>query len=230
MMCRMFLLSVATAFVTSCGNTDFISFVPDFMTPDQEQPLPDAMQRGIAPRQVIVSSKSFKVEGPTGYCPDVASIKDADSNAFVALAMCSRMKAGDVDAQVPALLTVSVQGPSDQNVVTGAENAFIAFLDTNAGKSVIARSGNASDVVLSDVQRDGRAVYAWVDDTSAGIPAGVRSAAWRGFFDLNGRLVSLAAYQLTSEPYDKEAGLKLLQSFEMKLRAENPQSSTKSGT
>lgn len=222
---RDFKMLLVAGLVSGCGELA----LPSFGMFSGERPLSAAMQRSKAPRQVIVSAESFTIEGPTGFCPDVASINDADGASFVALATCSRMKTGDEDASIPALLTVALRGPLPENVVTGKEQDFIDFLETDTGRAALARSGQTSDVTVTDSLKDGRAVYVWVADTSDGAPAGTQSGTWRGFFDLNGRMVSMAAYALTEDPFNKADGLTLLQSFEMKLRAENLQNVTNSG-
>ncbi len=221
--------ALAMAGLSACGQSNVSTLVPSFLQ-SGEKPLPDAMQRSVAPREVIVSDKSFVVEGPNGYCPDIRSISDNRGRSFVALAACSRMKAGDSDPSVPALLTISIKGPNKTNLVTGAETEFVDFLNSNAGRTTLARSGNAANVSVEGAFKDGRAVYARVTDTSAGQPDGTSQETWRGFFDLNGRLISITAYPIASEPFGNDDGLRLLQSFELRLRAKNPQNATKTGT
>ncbi|MEJ6396764.1 dihydroxy-acid dehydratase [Yoonia sp. 208BN28-4] len=158
------------------------------------------------------------VTGPDGYC-----VSPAASNAragFAVMAGCDLIAGGPERPSVNAVITVQA-GAADTAAVAGNEATFAAFLETDAGQAVLSRAGDAATVdVKSATSRDGRVSVTFAD-TAPDTIAGFQPTQWRGFVDVNGRLVTVTVRGLAGAPLFDGAGNALLGQALGAIRAAN---------
>jgi hypothetical protein len=159
--------------------------------------------------------------GPEGYCVDPSA-----SNArtgFAMIAGCDAIEGGDARPRLNGLIVVQ-SGAANTAAVTGAEDAFRAFLESEAGRSLLSRSGDAQTIDLDGTQAGDGRVTVYFDDTAPNEIIGVGPHEWRTFLDLNGRLVTVTVLSFSAAPIGEAAGDALLnQAVDALIAANTPQ-------
>lgn len=168
-----------------------------------------------APEQVQLADGMI-VAGADGWCVDRGASRAGDESAVVVLGNCSALGAGDGDAGVDGLLTVSVD--SDGSVPPSLAT-LESFFDTEAGRAALARDGAADSVEILDVGRSNDALILHATDQSAA--PGIAPEYWRALFDLEGRFVSVSLFGVAEAPIDPEDGRATLTAQVASLRAVN---------
>lgn len=148
----------------------------------------DATNEGI--RTLALLNGEVRVRGPEGYCVDQSASNSR--RGFAVLAGCALLSdTAIVMPRLDGLITVQF-GDEGTASVAGNENAFVAFLDTEAGRQLLSASGDAS--TLSDIAAvtDRSGVLVRFSDTSRPTFAGTNDAQWRGFMDVGGRFTTVS--------------------------------------
>lgn len=167
---------------------------------------PDATSEGI--RTMSLLGGDVRVRGPEGYCIDQGA-----SNArrgFAVLVGCVLLS--DDAAVMPSLdglITVQF-GDEDTASVTDNEDAFAAFLQSEAGRGLLAGDGDAASVAEVATITDRTAVLVRFEDTAGPAFAGTGGPQWRGFQDVGGRLVSVSVLSFDRDTLTRSEGERLL--------------------
>ena len=162
---------------------------------------------------------AVSLAGPDGYCIDVADSRLL--RGFAIMAPCATL--GLEGAGLPrALGVITVQaGRNGTNAVAGTEPALAGLLSSQAGAALLSRTGSADTIdVLSTSSGDNK-VTVYFEDKDGTPIAGTQDREWRGFIDLDGRLVTISVRGLESAPLGSRAGAALLDTAISALFAEN---------
>ena len=166
----------------------------------------DATSEGI--RTLSLLGGDVRVRGPEGYCIDQGA-----SNArrgFAVLAGCALLSEdAAVMPRLDGLVTVQI-GAAETASITGNEEPFAAFLKTEAGRGVLASTGDLATVPEVATVTDASAVLARFEDTSGPIFPGTSGPQWRGFLDVNGRLVTVSVLSFDRNTLSRSEGERLL--------------------
>jgi len=170
-------------------------------------------------RTLSLLGGDVRVRGPEGYCVDQAA-SDARSG-FAVIAGCVLLT-DDVDLApvLDGLITVQF-GDEETASVNGDEEAFASFLDSDVGRSLLATSGDATDLVDMVSQIEGAAVLIRFEDTSLPAFAGTNGVQWRGFFDVKGRLTTVSVLSFDRAPLTQSQAEQLLVASMNELTAVN---------
>ena len=170
-------------------------------------------------RTLSLLGGDVRVRGPEGYCVDQAA-SDARSG-FAVIAGCVLLTdSADLAPVLDGLITVQF-GDEETASVTEQEEAFASFLDSNAGRNLLAASGDAADLVDLVSQIEGSAVLVGFEDTSLPAFAGTNGVQWRGFFDVNGRLTTVSVLSFGRAPFTQMEAEQLLIATMNELTAVN---------
>jgi len=166
----------------------------------------DVTSEGI--RTLALMGGDVRVRGPEGYCIDQGA-----SNArrgFAVMVGCALLSE---DAGVMPTLDglIMVQfGAEDTASVSGNEDAFAAFLSSDAGRSILAGDGDLAKVAEVATTSETDAVLARFEDTSGPSFAGTSGPQWRGFTDVKGRLVTVSVLSFDRDALSRSEGERLL--------------------
>lgn len=171
-----------------------------------------------APQSLELPGLGITVAGPWGYCIDRGASRPGAEPAVVVLGSC-RAISGDPTAahpDTPGLLTATIaSGPA-----VGIPPATMAeFFATERGRAVLARDGDAASVRLLRTEDEEGGLYLYLEDTGAGAIPGTGSRYWRGLFELNGHLVTLAVIPVIARPMSEATGLATLRGFRTEVVA-----------
>ncbi|MCF2905826.1 hypothetical protein L0666_12580 [Octadecabacter sp. CECT 8868] len=166
----------------------------------------DATAQGI--RTLSLMQGDVLVRGPEGYCVDQAA-----SNArrgFAVMAGCALMSEdAAIMPSLDGLITVQV-GADETSSVAGNEEAFAAFLETEAGRGLLAADSDTASVgEVTTIAGDGR-VLARFEDASGPVFQGTTGPQWRGFLDVKGRLVTITVLSFERNELSRSEGERLM--------------------
>ena len=176
-----------------------------------------ATSQGI--RTLSLLGGDVRVRGPEGYCVDQAA-SDA-RRGFAVLAGCVLLT-DEIDLLPMLEGFITVQFGAEQTAsVADDKEAFASFLNSNAGRELLAVSGDAADLVDVTSQIEDSGVLVWFKDTSLPAFAGTSGAQWRGFFDINGRLATVSVLSFDRAPLSQSEAERLLVTAMSELAAVN---------
>lgn len=148
------------------------------------------------------------VAGPEGFCVDVADSRLA--RGFALMAPCASLGLEGVSYPArPALITVQA-GRTGTAAVTGSEPAFAGFLETANGAALLSQSGVAETISAVSTSTSENKVVVSFEDSEDTPLAGTQDREWRGFVDIDGRLVTIAVRGIASEPLGESGGAALM--------------------
>ena len=207
-------LGIATAAVllAGCSNTGDVS-------------TRDAGLSRTAPDTIAVANKAIVIGGPPGYCIDRSASRVRGDSAFVLLASCASITQNpEADAPLaPGLLTASVERRSGNAPPTEAALAQLQdYVASPAGRAALARDGQTASVEIHGTILSDGVLYIHLTDGSANATPGLDETYWRGFFDLNGRLVTISVVGFESIPMPADSGLATMRAFSDRIRRETP--------
>ena len=131
------------------------------------------------PKAVVLRGDDLKVQGPTGYCPDPATLQQSDGAASVLLGRCN-----DVAKAAPAVISVTFGRPGSAAAMAAGGAEMAAFFASDAGRKSLSRRGRASDVTVTSARSVGELFLFRVADRGEG-------TYWRGMTAIGGRTVSV---------------------------------------
>ncbi|MCU0900118.1 MAG: hypothetical protein MUC82_06440 [Cypionkella sp.] len=140
------------------------------MTAGAEQPLPKA---------VVLRADDITVQGPAGYCPDPATLRQTDGAAAILLGRCT-----DQADAMPAVISITFGRPGSAAAMAPGGAEMAAFFASEAGRKSLSRRGRASDVAVTSARSVGDLFLFRVADRAEGV-------YWRGMTAMNGRTVSV---------------------------------------
>jgi len=166
----------------------------------------DATNEGI--RTLSLLGGDVLARGPEGYCIDHMA-SDA-RRGFVVMAGCALLSADAVVMPtLDGLITVQFGAP-DTASVTDNEDAFAAFLKSDAGRGLLAGSGDIANMSEVSTVSDRAGVLARFEDSSGPGFAGTSGPQWRGFLDVRGRLVTISVLSFDRNTLSRSEGERLL--------------------
>jgi hypothetical protein len=167
---------------------------------------PAATIQGI--RTLSLLGGDVRVRGPEGYCID-RTASDA-RRGFAVLAGCALLSDGTaIMPNLDGLITVQF-GAENTASVTDNEAAIAEFLNTDAGRGLLTGSGNLANVSQVTTITDRAGVLVRFDDTSGPTFVGTAGPQWRGFLDINGRLVTISVLSFERQALSRAEGQRLL--------------------
>ncbi|ABD52980.1 hypothetical protein [Jannaschia sp. CCS1] len=177
-----------------------------------------------APREVQVTADAVTITGPRGFCVDPTAVRNTDDTGFVLLGNCAAIsgsaRAGQPD--VPAVLTAAVSAPSSGGGLTANLDALETFFQSDDGRALLSRSGDASTVQILDTRRQAGMFLLHARDSSAGEVVGVASDYWRAYLDVGTRLATLSVLALEDAEVSNAQVLSTLTQFATAVQAANP--------
>ena len=118
----------------------------------------------------------------------------------------------DDAAVMPALdglITVQF-GDEGTSSVTGNEDTFAAFLNSDAGRGLLAGDGDVGSVPEVAAIADRAGVLVRFEDTSGPSFDGTSGPQWRGFLDIGGRLATVSVLSFDRNALSRSDGERLL--------------------
>jgi hypothetical protein len=171
-----------------------------------------------APQTLRISSSSFEVNAPDGYCFDLDTLTESADSSFVLMASCDPLLGNEVedDHTKTSLLSLTLSPPVDGGSVVTVEQMQNLF-ETPDGQSLLASSGAADDVtVLWSGTQDG-IVLVHASDSSRSQSAGRSQDLWRAMTVVENRILSVTSAQFEntqfSQPTRKTLVLQVVADF-----------------
>jgi len=119
-------------------------------------------------------------------------------------------------------LTASVAAPAPADNGPTPLDSLDGFFRSEPGRAALARDGRAASVQVLDTRLAEDVFYIRLRDTGAAAMPGMAADYWRGLFDLNGHLVTVAATAFADRPLTAEEGFAKIAAFVARIRAETP--------
>ncbi|MBS8228579.1 hypothetical protein [Vannielia litorea] len=177
-----------------------------------------APSRSVAPKPPTrLTVSGVTVAGPEGYCVDTRARK----GSFVLLAACSAISQSP-EHPAPGrmgLLTATI-GKRGSGATPVNPAQLEAYFRSAAGRETLSYAGNPATVSITETATAPGIFLVALTDSAAPPQPELGEARWRGFFTVNGRLVSVALRSLKEDPIGRQAGLGLLSEFIARIRAE----------
>ena len=143
------------------------------------QPAAVAAEISPLPKSVVLRGDGITVQGPSGYCPDPATVSQSGGAAAVILGRCD-----DQSKALPAVIFVTFGRPGSAAAMAAGGSEMAAFFTSEAGRKSLSRRGRASDVSVTAARSVGDLFLFRVSDRGEGV-------YWRGMTALKGRTVSV---------------------------------------
>jgi len=201
MFLRVCILMLGLIVLSGCAVTDRLS---DGLA--ALGPRPDATGSGI--RTLSLLQGDVRVRGPEGYCIDQSASRAR--SGFAVLAGCALLSEdAAIMPNLDGLITVQFGDP-DTASVSGNEEAFSAFLRSDAGRGLLAMDGTAQSITDAQILTDREGILVRFQDASGPAFAGTTAEQWRGFLDVNGRLVTISVLSFQRNQLSRSEGERLL--------------------
>ncbi|HSF96229.1 MAG TPA: hypothetical protein VLA52_14485 [Thermohalobaculum sp.] len=187
------------------------------------------------PDRVVFSARGqyIAVEPPDGYCIDRDAIELTRMSAFMLISDCLAgppTGAADTTADsgneiemprtFPGILTVSISGAPALSGGAAALDEFEELLTSPSGKALLGRGTNGTVGNIVATRRSGGAVYVLIeeDEKASQIFA---PRFWRGFIDINERLVLVTVSGFNDRPAADDGMLAFVATQIARLRKAN---------
>ncbi|MDA0221899.1 MAG: hypothetical protein O3A08_02830 [Proteobacteria bacterium] len=171
---------------------------------------------------ITVGGKSLVIAGPSGFCMDRSVSQIRADTAFVLLGNCAVVAPQNRGPQpkVKALLTATIaenlQGP-----VTETATDMDSFFRSEAGRTALSRASDPGTVRVLDSFESGGTYFLRSTDSSPGIVPDAAADNWRGYFDVDGQLISVSVIGFNSDPITPEASLDTARAFARAIQISN---------
>lgn len=176
-----------------------------------------------AARSVLLFDGALTALGPDGYCVD-GQASDVQAG-FVMMAGCAMMSEDEEAVQPTPHGLITVQfGAAETASVDGQEEAFASFLESEAGRAMLSETGSATEVDLTRVAAaEGRVIVSYATGADLML-VGTTGQVWRGFADIEGRLVTVTVHNMALAPLSDAEGPQLVQAaLTTLIEANSPQ-------
>lgn len=195
------------------------------------------------PKRIVIRARGKEVaaEPAEGYCIDAKSTKVTKLSAFVLISACLDaedgvlFKHGGKDgkgapdprpdlraakAAFPGILTITVSGAKALGTEAASMDAFEALLNSKDGSALLGRGNGDSHGEVIATRRSGGAIYALIGEADGASPI-FAPHFWRGFIDINDRLVLITVSCFSDRPVADDMMLSFLAKQVARLRAAN---------
>ena len=198
---RLVLSGLALVGVMGCDAvTDRIAAFPNVAAGSNET------SEGI--RTLAMLGGDVRVRCPEGYCIDQGA-SDA-RRGFAVLVGCALLTdEGAIMPNLDGLITVQFADEGTASV-TDNEDAFASFLESDAGRGVLAGNGDLVSVGAVSTITDRAGVLARFEDTSGPSFTGTSGLQWRGFLDVGDRLATISVLSFDRKALSRGQGERLL--------------------
>lgn len=166
---------------------------------------------GGASNELALFGGAITAVGPEGYCPARGVSKPTEG--FAVLAPCNFVARGGATPDIVGLITIQA-GPAGSASVAGAEEALSALLQDPQGATLLAGE-------VGTVEAGENIVQVRFTDSAASAVPGTQRDGWRGFFDLEDRLVTCTVRGTSAAPISAAEGKALLAQALLALQGEN---------
>lgn len=167
---------------------------------------------------VRVAGQDVTVVAPPGACIDSESLDVTRAGAFLLISDCA-LEGGAINRPPPLNAVVSA------SVSTGGLPGTLAELEdflTGPGLVTLGKSGEFDKIRVLSTRRQNDILFIKVEDLGESPIPGAAPRFWRGFFDVNGRLIGAQVVSfLGAELSDAEATA-IIARFAGATRAANP--------
>ncbi|WP_299133599.1 hypothetical protein [uncultured Amaricoccus sp.] len=176
---------------------------------------------------VNAGGQPVTIAAPAGFCVDARSTSVTSTGAFVLLSDCALLgKATPATARptVGAALTASIStgGLGDGGPATQSLADLERYVATPQGRALVGRGGQTAGVRILATQTRAGVLYVLVEDRGAQPIVGVDPRFWRGFLEINGRLIAISELGFNGSREDPEEGFTLLAGFADAIQRANP--------
>ncbi|TQS71535.1 hypothetical protein ERN12_10935 [Rhodobacteraceae bacterium] len=170
--------------------------------------------------QVALANEGVVFSAPAGYCLARSSRQSAQNSNFLLFGDCAALTKDPNRSTAPhqSVLSASL-GPALDAPVESRFDVIEAFVRSDAGRSVMARSGKASDVTVLSRQVAGDVLLLKIRDTSATKDQPVAQDYWRAVTGLNGRVATLSVLPKKTAPMSDREQARLLLEFAARSKA-----------
>ncbi len=184
---------------------------------------------GSAPARVTVTAggQPITIAAPAGFCVDPRSTSVSSTGAFVLLGDCvllGKATPGAAQPTVGAALTASISagGLGDGGPATQSLADLELYVATPRGRALVGRSGQTARIRILTTQTRAGVLYVLVEDRGAQPIMGADPRFWRGFLEVNGRLVAISELGFDGPREDPAEGFALLAGFADAIQRANP--------
>jgi hypothetical protein len=198
-------------------------------------------ERGVAvvsssPQRAVFMARGQRivVEPLASYCLDADAIEVTRRSAFTLITDClddrqvevaqesgsGQAIAINLPRSFPGIMTVSVSGDPALGSEPQALDEFEALLRSDAGRQLLTRGDNGAKGSIVATRRAGRALYVLVDE-EGGQSSFLSPRYWRGFIQINERLVLVTVSSFSDRPTAADGMLAFLASQTAQLRRAN---------
>lgn len=168
--------------------------------------------------RLAVAGGAVTAVGPTGYCVDQSTSRPR--SGFATLAPCASLGGEGALPAITAVALVQV-GAAGSASVAGSEPVFTDFLSSEAGRALLSRTGDASQISVARASGARGVVTVGFADAAPPPIDGLQAEEWRSFLDIGDRLVTVSVRGLASQPLSASTGELLLSRFVTALRDAN---------
>jgi len=158
-------------------------------------------------RATTFADGAILLQAPAGYCVDTVTSRSASD--FAVMAPCATLGLEAPAPQIVGLVTAQAGAPESGTIVTD-EIALRDFLITDAGRALLSTTGAASEITVLSTQAFDDQVMVRFRDQGPPPLAGLQNEEWRGFVQVDGRLVTISVRGLAAAPLQDGPGAALL--------------------
>lgn len=184
---------------------------------------------GAAPGRVTVKAggQPITIAAPAGFCVDARSTSVTSTGAFVLLGDCVLLGKGapaESRPTVGAALTASVSsgGLGDGGPATQSLADLERYVRTPRGRALVGRGGEPDRVRILATETRAGVLYVLVEDRGAQPITGADPRFWRGFLEVNGRLLGISEIGFDGARRDPRESFVLLVGFADAIQRANP--------
>lgn len=191
------------------------------------------------PDRVVFAARGRKVvvRSPEGYCLDPEALETTGGSAFALISDCledrraelaqearaegeGEVLAIDLPRSFPGIMTVSISGEPGVGAEPGALDAFETLLRSQQGRALLSRGSNGASGRIIATRRIGGAIYVLVGEDALA-PGLLAPRFWRGFLDVNRRLVLVTVSSFSDRPIGEDGMMAFLAEQMVQLRRAN---------
>ncbi|MGV8988212.1 MAG: hypothetical protein ACOH2H_18230 [Cypionkella sp.] len=170
----------------------------------------DETMMGTGLHETKVLGGTLTIAAPQGYCIDPKASVTRGKSVVALIGRCTAR--GEV---APAVVSVTIGAPASAGVLVAGPEVLAKFFASTPGRTLLARDGVASHVVVMNTMVSKGTLLVHVKDKTAG-------EYWRAILALRGRLVTVSASGTEGAPLTSAQGLKLVRDVVSILNSRNP--------
>lgn len=176
--------------------------------------------RSVESRRTVIEAggRAVEIVPPEAFCILRDSVETGAQAVFVLIGPC------EGDEGTPGILTASVSFAPlfrDETDRTEELDRLEEFLASDRGRPLLARSSAPGALGILETYREDDMLILLVEDEGTPVIPIAAPRFWRGFLELNGRMVSISASPLAGQSTEDRAMLSVLRDFAARLRAAN---------